>query len=123
MGALVETSISGSAGKGPFDVESPNLASGPRSWILSQTISKVQRGSRRSDAEGQASERTNGAVEGMTRRRAGEAPPRRHGTLPTETGTQHNEQERVRGRKTKARKERTQTFVEQTTEAAPSAHL
>jgi hypothetical protein len=78
---------------------------------------------RRSDVEGQASERTNGAVEGMTRRRAGEAPPCCRGTLPTETGTRHNEQERVRGRKVKARKERTQTFIERTTEAALSARL
>lgn len=42
MGALVETLISGGARKGLFDVESPKLASGPRSWILSQTVSKVQ---------------------------------------------------------------------------------
>lgn len=44
VGALVERSISGGAGKGPVDVESPKSASGPRSWILTQTVSKVRRG-------------------------------------------------------------------------------
>ena len=41
VGALVETSFSDVAGKGPFDVDSLNTESGPRSWILSRMVSKL----------------------------------------------------------------------------------